>query len=746
MLLESLVAITLITVIMTALTSFFITTVSSASQQRSQQSAIQIANTAIELTRGVGAAGAVAGRGAGAVDAQLAGPVAKDGRVAPWLTAMTAATGSGTTPTLPTTAVPRQLGTNTFAVNYFVGFCWRSLADSAASAACSATQSTGTTQYVRGVVAVTWPDNRCPNRQCVYVTATLLNGGSEPLFNLNNAPATPPALTCAAQSSAVGEALLTDGKPGRSILTNKDAGTTGCTTTGGVPTFTYSATGLPAGLTMSGDGTAAGTATGPAGNATVTLTVRDSFLRTASATFTWTVHPALVLTPPGAQSSPVGTSVVVYATASGGSGAPYSFTATGLPDGLAIAADSGAISGTPTRPGTFTPVLTVTDSSGTRTTQASFGWTVSYPPLVLTTPPNQVTTVGTAVNLALQSSGGSGSVTWSDPGGTLPTGLRIQGSSVVGTPTVRVANRQVTVTATDTTATQSRTTTFTWTVDDGPITSTSPDRTSTVSRPVTPSTLTASGGTAPYSWSDPNRSLPAGIALSSAGVLSGTPTTVGTSAVSVVVTDSGGRGSQVTFTWTVVGGPSITSPGNQQTDQRSAVSLPLASTCPNGPCTFAVTAGSLPAGLTVNASTGVISGTAAATNSVSPGIQLTVTDASGATAATAAFRWIVTDLTFGTFPNPQTTPFVRGCPANCGTPTFSNVVDMTVYDNGGTGGYAYTYLGVTGGGAYFGGNNGDLSKIKVSSTGATGSTVTLKMRVTDSSGAVKETTFSWTTQ
>ena len=51
-------------------------------------------------------------------------------------------------------------------------------------------------------------------------------------------------------------------------------------------------------------------------------------------------------------------------------------------------------------------------------------------------------------------------------------------------------------------------------------------------------TLTAFGGTAPYSWSVTSGSLPAGLALSTAGVISGTPSSVGTSTFTVQVTDS----------------------------------------------------------------------------------------------------------------------------------------------------------------------------------------------------------------
>lgn len=52
-------------------------------------------------------------------------------------------------------------------------------------------------------------------------------------------------------------------------------------------------------------------------------------------------------------------------------------------------------------------------------------------------------------------------------------------------------------------------------------------------------TLEAAGGIAPYSWSVMSGSLPAGIALSAAGILSGTPSVSGPFSFVAQVTDSG---------------------------------------------------------------------------------------------------------------------------------------------------------------------------------------------------------------
>ena len=62
------------------------------------------------------------------------------------------------------------------------------------------------------------------------------------------------------------------------------------------------------------------------------------------------------------------------ATATGGSGY-YTWSATGLPAGITLAAD-GVFSGTPMTAATYSTVVTVTDVTGA-TKQVSFTWTVT---------------------------------------------------------------------------------------------------------------------------------------------------------------------------------------------------------------------------------------------------------------------------------------------------------------------------------------------------------------------------------
>lgn len=89
-----------------------------------------------------------------------------------------------------------------------------------------------------------------------------------------------------------------------------------------------------------------------------------------------------------------------------------------------------------------------------------------------------------------------------------------------------------------------------WTTGPTPVSVTNPgNQTATVGKVIAPLTLAASGGSAPYAWSATG--LPPGLTMSSGGVVSGTPTTVGIYAVNVTAADSVGATGSASFTWTV---------------------------------------------------------------------------------------------------------------------------------------------------------------------------------------------------
>jgi len=145
--------------------------------------------------------------------------------------------------------------------------------------------------------------------------------------------------------------------------------------------LTYSATGLPAGLSInSSTGLISGTPS-TAGSSSVTVTAKDSTGASGSATFTWTVsssvNPTVTVTNPGSQTGAVGTAVSLQIHASDpNSGQTLTYTATGLPAGLSISSSSGLISGTPSTAGNSSVTVTATDGTGA-SGSATFTWTVS---------------------------------------------------------------------------------------------------------------------------------------------------------------------------------------------------------------------------------------------------------------------------------------------------------------------------------------------------------------------------------
>lgn len=148
------------------------------------------------------------------------------------------------------------------------------------------------------------------------------------------------------------------------------------------------------------------------------------------------------------------------------------------------------------------------------------------------------------------------------------------------------------------------------------------------------------GGIPPYSYSVTAGSLPAGIALNSTtGVVSGTPTGAGTSAgIVITVTDALSETASLPAFSLLVTGQLVISgaPNDFATINQPYSSFTVSASGGYPGYSFAVTAGTLPPGIGLNAVTGVVSGTPTVLGTYA-GIVVTATDSQGDTASLPAF-------------------------------------------------------------------------------------------------------------
>ena len=317
---------------------------------------------------------------------------------------------------------------------------------------------------------------------------------------------------------------------------------------GGTPPYTYAAFNAdsqvpttPGGLLLSTDGTLSGIPQG--GIWSFTIQATDSKGVTGSGDYILVIAPATLTVTPlvltnGTLGQAYSTPMIVY-----GGTAPYTYSLSNgvLPNGVTLS-PSGMLAGTPQQAGMFNISITAIDAVGAAGSR-SYQFIVNGPTITLgpSTLPDAI--VGQPYLIHLTATGGVAPYVFTMPFATrwngnlhLASDGTISGTPVDGGPALLDFNIIVTD-ANGTTGTRE----FFMNLRYG-VLSLSPDGTpSATVGTAYAATITASGGTPPYVFSVyPGTPLAAGLTLSTAGDLSGTPTYATDNFITIKAVDSAG--------------------------------------------------------------------------------------------------------------------------------------------------------------------------------------------------------------
>lgn len=271
-----------------------------------------------------------------------------------------------------------------------------------------------------------------------------------------------------------------------------------------------------------------GACAGAAAAPTCSLTARADMSVSATFTLIPVVFNETPL-PPGR----VGVAYHFVLQATGGAGTfTWTLVSGTLPPGLTFDPATGTLSGTPTAPGSTT--LTVRVNSGTVSAERTFTIAIDPPALAVVTATLPGAVQGTPYSQALEAVGGTLPYAWSIVAGALPAGLTLSPAGVIsGTPTVS-GPAQFTVRVTAGTETADRA--FTLEIALPPVSIVTASLPNAREGQSYSQQLAATGGTGTYTWTVVTGALPAGIQLSPAGMLGGTPLADGSSTFTVRAT------------------------------------------------------------------------------------------------------------------------------------------------------------------------------------------------------------------
>jgi hypothetical protein len=263
--------------------------------------------------------------------------------------------------------------------------------------------------------------------------------------------------------------------------------------------------------------------------------------------------PSITITPATLPNPQVGANYSQALTGSGGT-SPYTFKLSGsttLPAGLSLT--NGTISGTPTAGGSFSFTIQATDSSSTpQTGSQHYTVTVSAATIVLSPTKLGSATVGKSYTQTITASGGTASYKLTETG-TLPAGVTFKDNgdgtgTLSGKPTAG-GSFNFTIQATDSstgTGPYTKSQSYTLTVNKPNITL-GPARLAAAPTGVSfTRTITATGGTAPYTFTFTKNTLPKGVSLEkdptdttgTKAIVTGTTSSAGTFSFTISVKDS----------------------------------------------------------------------------------------------------------------------------------------------------------------------------------------------------------------
>ena len=398
---------------------------------------------------------------------------------------------------------------------------------------------------------------------------------------------------------------------------------------------------------------------------------------------------------------------------------PITWEKTGgtLPPDLTLERDSGRLHGRLSSAGTFTFTVKATNSLGSA--EKTFTLTVSTLPFTLSGDTFSDGIAGKLYSGSIEATGGVMPYSW-EKAGNIPSGLSFSYSGnkavISGTPS-KEGYYNFSIKASDSTG-NSVTRNFSVNIT---VIKLYGSLSGCTRKGKYREALTADGGTQPYTYKVSSGTLPEGMNIAPAtGVISGTASRAGTFKFTVSAEDANGMTASKSFTVKVTQ-TTLTGTIPATITRKASCKWTLKASGGASPYTFTVSSGKLPAGLSLNSSTGKISGTPTKAGNFT--FTIKAKDKNGA-AATKSFTVKVTQTTLtGSIPATITRK------ASC---------LWTLKVSGGTSPYTFTVSG----GKLPAGLSLNSKTGKISGTPTKAGTYTFTIKAKDKNGAASSKSFT----